>query len=73
MSVCSWIFVIVFGIAFVAAVTSAICKRIYEKRMIKFFSNVSNYTTDERETVKKMLKENSEDLGINVFELMDED
>ena len=73
MNTLSWIFVVVFGIAFVAAITSAICKRVYEKRMIKFFSNAHNYTPDEKETIKKMLKENSEDLGIDVLELMESD
>lgn len=70
MDTVSWIFVAVFGIALVVAATSAICKRAYERRMIKAFSNASNYTPDEKETIKKMLKENSEDLGINIFDLI---
>lgn len=72
MDVYSWIFIAVFGVALAAAVTSAVCKRVYEKRMIKFFSKASNYTTEERETIKKILKDNSEDLGINIFDLMED-
>ena len=73
MSIYSWIFIAVFGIAFVVAVTSAICKRIYEKRIVKFFSNASNFTSEEKKTIKKMLEENSEDLGIDIFDLMEDD
>lgn len=73
MSVYSWIFIVVFGVAFVAAVTSAICKRSYEKKIIRFFSKADSYTPEEKSTIKKMLRESSEDLGIDVFELMEDE
>lgn len=71
MDVYSWIFVIVFGSAFIAAITAGICKYIYEKRMIKMFSKACNFTSEEQETYKKMLKEASVDTGISIFELFE--
>lgn len=73
MSIVSWIFVIVFGIAFVAAVTSAICKYIYEKKTRVLIIRACNFSEEERETYKKMLENNSNSLGVNIFELLDDE
>lgn len=73
MNVVSWIFVVVFGVAFVATITSFICKYIYTKKTRALMEKACNFTEEERETYKKMLQENSKDLRVNIFDLFDEE
>ena len=73
MNIVSWIFIAVFGAASIAVFTSVICKYIYVKKTAKLMERACNFTEEERATYKKMLKDNSSCLGINIFELFDED
>ena len=62
----SLIFLVVFGVAFVAAVTSAICKYMYEKRMIAFISKECNGVPEEQETRKKILGNLVEEFELDI-------
>ena len=41
----------------------------FMNKFLRYFSNQSNFTEEERLSKKKMLKENSKPIGINIFDL----
>ena len=73
MTPVSWIFIAVFGIASIVALTSIVCKYIYAKKTAMLMKRACNFTEEERAIYKKMLKDNSNSLGVNIFELLDDE
>ena len=66
LDVYSLIFLVVFGVAFVVAATSAICKYTYEKRMIAFILKERNGVPEEQETSKRILGNLVEEFELDV-------
>lgn len=73
MNTISWIFVVVFGVAFTVVATIAICKNAYARKAAVIMEKACNFSEEERETYKKMLADNSQSLGVNIFELFDDE